>query len=525
MPSLSVPPIDQKLTVEGALTYGAIALFADRASASDARFHLDGDNAPIVADICRCLDGIALAIELAAPRVKIFSVRQLADRLDERFRLLTGGSRSALPRQQTMRALIDWSYDLLAKPERALFRKLGVFNGGCRLEAATALCGDDPTSDWEVLDRLSALVDKSLVQAEVDGTTQRYRLLESTRHYALEELRRTGEFDAAVRDHARYYLDIARRVDGLFIKMGKSDDAFVIANAEAGNFRASLQWALGDGHDTRLGCELAARLSILWTRSLRFESARWLNVAKRCHVDALDVEARILLALSHALPSGSEQVASAYAAATAYRRIDDPLGLAAALSSEAEARRAIGEYAAAREAQAEGVALYREFGTAAQVAAALLTLGSIETIAGNRQESRRLLEEARHLNPHNGSIATNLAELEFADGHFELAVDYGREALQYFRQRHRSNACIALCNLAAYSLALDRAADARTFAREGLDIALAMRIPDLVALAVQHLASVAGMSGAPQRAASLLGFVDARYAELGLQRDTSEQMT
>ncbi len=525
MPALSVPRSDEKLSLESALTYGAIALFAERARASDPRFHLDGENAPIVAEICRSLDGIALAIELAAPRVKIFSPRQLADRLDERFRLLTGGSRAALPRQQTMRALIDWSYDLLADSERALFRKLGVFCGGWSLEAATAVWGEDPSADWEVLDLMSALVDKSLVHAEIGGDAQRYRLLESTRAYAIEELRRTEEFEAASAAHARHYLDVARRIDHLFMQEGNADEAFGIANAEIGNLRAALQWSLGDANDARLGCELAARLSILWWRSLSVEGTRWLQTARLSQLDTPAIDARISLGLSHALPYSAERAANAAAAAAAYRTLDDPLALACALHSEAEARRSMGEYAAASRAQTEAVALYRSHGTPGQVAAALLTLGSIETIVGNRQTARELLEEGRSLNPHIGSITTNLAELEFADGNFEAAATLGREALEYFRTRHRSNECIALCNLAAYNLALERAADARESAREGLEIALAMRIPDLVALAIQHLASVAVVSGSPERAARLLGYVEARYAALGLHRDTSEQMT
>jgi predicted ATPase/class 3 adenylate cyclase len=525
MPALTVPRADATLTLETALTYGAIALFAERAQASDPRFHLDAENAPIVAEICRSLDGIALAIELAAPRVKIFSPRQLADRLDERFRLLTGGNRAALPRQQTMRALIDWSYDLLADRERSLFRKLGIFNGGWTLEAATAVCGENPSADWEVLDLMSALIDKSLVYSEIDGDTQRYRLLESTKAYAIEELRRTEEFQAASAAHARAYLDVARSVDHLFIREGRADDAFVVANAEIGNFRAALQWSLGDAHDVSLGCELAARLSILWWRSLHVEGTRWLQIAKRSRLDAPSVEARISLALSHSLPDSAERAAHASAAAAAFRTLDDPLALASSLHSEAEARRSIGEYTAASRVQTEAVALYRAHGTRAQVATALLTLGSIETIVGNRQAARKLFEEGRALDPRIGSIATNLAELEFADGNFEAAVTYGREALDYFKNRHRLNECIALCNLAAYYLVLERISDARDSARQGLEIALAMRVPELVALAVQHLASVAVASGAPERAASLLGYVEARYAALGLHRDTSEQMT
>ncbi|HLJ83631.1 MAG TPA: adenylate/guanylate cyclase domain-containing protein [Candidatus Eremiobacteraceae bacterium] len=525
MPALSMPSADVKLTLEDALTFSAIALFAERARASDPRFQLTSENAPTVAEICRSLDGIALAIELAAPRVKIFSPRQLADRLDERFRVLTGGNRAALPRQQTMRALIGWSYDLLADRERAFFRKLGIFCGGWDLDAATAICGEDESADWEVLDLMSALVDKSLVHAEIKGDVQRFRLLESTKAYAVEELRRTGEFDATSAAHARIYLDVARRVDHLFIREGKTDDASELAMAEIGNLRAAMQWSLIDGHDEALGCEIAARLSILWWRALRVEGTRWLKAAKLCRLDSPEIEARILLALSHVLPDSPDRTATAAASAAAFRALDDPLATASALHSEAEARRALGEYQAANGVQTEAVALYRAHGTDFQVATALLTLGSIETIVGNRQAARMLLEESRALDPRIGSAATNLGELEFADGNFELAVTYGQEALNYFRNRNRLNECVAHCNLAAYFLMLERISEARDSARQGFEIALAMRIPDLVALAIQHLASIAVASGAAEQAAQLLGFVEARYAALGLHRDTSEQMT
>jgi predicted ATPase len=525
MPSLAVPPEGARLTADAALEFGAVTLFVERATAADTRFVLTDDNVAIVSDICRRLDGIALAIELAAPRVKIFSVGQLAERLGERFRLLTGGRRTALPRQQTMRALIDWSYDLLGDDEKTLFRKLGIFSGGWSLAAATSICGDADVSEWEVLERLSALVEKSLVQVDFDGDGQRYRLLESTKEYAREALRAAGEYEAAARAHARHYLDVAREVDDLFVGRGSSNEASVLALADIDNFRSALTWSLKDGNDVAAGSEIAARLGILWSRWYRFEGERWLRTARDVASGDPSMAARVLLALSRVLPDGIEKVARASEAVTAFRAIDEPLALASALSSEAEALRAIGEYGKAAQAQADGVALYRKHGTPSQVTSALLTLGSVETIAGNLDAARRLLEEARLLNPRNVSAATNLAELEFADGHFESAIRYAREALDYFRERHRSNACIVLCNLAAYSLALGRADDARIFAREGLAVAHELRVADLVALAIQHLASVAIASGDADRAARLTGFVDARYAELGLKRDTSEQYT
>ena len=192
LPSLAVPP-DSAGDAQDALPYGAVALFVDRALAANAGFALTDDNARAVAEICRRLDGIPLAIELAAARVKVLAPRQIAERLDQRFRLLTGGDSAALPRHQTMTALIDWSYDLLTPREQRFFESLSVFAGGCTLEAATAVCANEGEDDLDVVDLVASLVTKSLLVAELAGSEQRYRLLESSRQYAREKLIARGE--------------------------------------------------------------------------------------------------------------------------------------------------------------------------------------------------------------------------------------------------------------------------------------------------------------------------------------------
>ncbi len=186
LPSLSVPsPAIRQLDATTARAYGAIVLFVDRARAADYDFALTDENAPIVAEICRRLDGIPLAIELAAPRVKLLPVKAIAERLDDRFLILTSGDRTALPRQQTMRAAIDWSYNLLAAPERRVFERLSVFAGGCTFAVAAAICRSEETADTDaVFDVLASLVDKSLVVVDLEGFEPRYRLLESFRQYA-----------------------------------------------------------------------------------------------------------------------------------------------------------------------------------------------------------------------------------------------------------------------------------------------------------------------------------------------------
>ena len=210
MPTLSVPPEGERMTAERVTQYAAAALFVARAHAAQRTFALTDENAAIVADVVRRLDGIALAIELAAPRVKVLSLNQLDQRLDERFKLLTGGSRTALPRQQTLRATIGWSYDLLTPAEQSMLRQLAIFRGRWSLEAAEAICIDERFPGWDVLDLLSALVDKSLVVVEIEGEEQRYRLLESTRQFAAERLDEAGEREDVAARHCRYFAKLAQ---------------------------------------------------------------------------------------------------------------------------------------------------------------------------------------------------------------------------------------------------------------------------------------------------------------------------
>lgn len=182
----------------------AIELFADRARRVRPDFQITGDNAATVAEICRRLDGMPLAIELAAARVRALSLAHIVENLQDRFRLLTGGARTALRRHQTLRASVDWSYALLTEPERSLFRRVGVFLGSFNLEAAEAVAAS-PIAQYQVMDQLSLLVDKSLVVAENPSDAMRYRLLETVRQYAIDKLDESGDADAVYDHHRDYY--------------------------------------------------------------------------------------------------------------------------------------------------------------------------------------------------------------------------------------------------------------------------------------------------------------------------------
>ena len=191
----------------------AIELFTDRARHARPDFTVTGDNAAIVTEICRRLDGMPLALELAAARVRALSLPEILDSLHDRFRLLTGGARTAVRRQQTLRASVDWSHALLTEPERVLFRRLAVFMGGFDLDAAQAVAGDDELHPHQILDLLTLLVDKSLVVAENAGGRTRYRLMETVRQYALEKLGESGEADEVRDRHRDHYTAMAAVLD------------------------------------------------------------------------------------------------------------------------------------------------------------------------------------------------------------------------------------------------------------------------------------------------------------------------
>jgi predicted ATPase/class 3 adenylate cyclase len=219
IPSLLVPSVSLGRTIKAAqiADFGALALFVARAKAADSRFEVTDENAPVIAAICRRLDGIALAIELAAPRVKIMRLADLRDRLTERFRVLTGGSRDLLERQQTLRATIDWSFDLLEPAERAFLCRLGVFADTFTLEAAVNVCATPAMDEFAVLELLTSLVDKSLVLSDIEGQATRYRMLETTRAYAREKLHESSEFEAIAHRHFDYmrdlFLEVAARIE------------------------------------------------------------------------------------------------------------------------------------------------------------------------------------------------------------------------------------------------------------------------------------------------------------------------
>jgi|SRR5579859_98944 len=282
--------------------FDAVKLYVDRAAAVQNEFVLTPENAPAVAQICRRLDGIPLAIELAAARTKVFAPEQIAARLDDRFRLLSVGSRNARPRHQTLSALIQWSYDLLSEAERVLLRRLSVFSGGWALEAAEAVCGDEAAGGalppLAVLELHTSLVNKSLVVVErVAGQGARYRMLETIREYALERLVAHGESESMRRKHMVYFRRVAQEADPQFSSPARAVWVETL-KADQDNFRAALQWARESG-DALAGLQLAGALWLFWYALGSLSEGRgWMEsaLAQAVTLDAPAARAKVLLA-------------------------------------------------------------------------------------------------------------------------------------------------------------------------------------------------------------------------------------
>ncbi len=270
---LSSPEPSSGLTAAEAAAFPAVQLFVERVTAIVEDFALTDANAPLVVAICRRLDGLPLAIEFAAPRVEVLGVEGLAARLDDSLPLLGTRRRAAMPRHRTMQAVIDWSYGLLSEDEQRFFRALGIFAGGFTVEAAAAVAMDAATTGVDAIDRLADLVAKSLVVADVSGAKPRFRLLDTTRAYAIEKLDESGERERIARRHAEYYRDLFERAEGEAPARPAGEWLADYAR-EIDNLRAALDWAFSPGGDGSIGVALTAAAVPLWMRLSLLEECR-----------------------------------------------------------------------------------------------------------------------------------------------------------------------------------------------------------------------------------------------------------
>jgi predicted ATPase/DNA-binding CsgD family transcriptional regulator len=412
VPSLTVPspPAAGDDSVAGLTRYEAVRLFVDRALAARPDLALTDHDAPALAEICRRLDGIPLAIELAAARVRAFSLEQIAARLDDRFRLLAAGPRTAMPRQQTLRATVDWSYALLSEPERMLLRRLSVFAGGWTFEAAEAVAAGDGVRPHAVLDLLAQLVDKSLVLADEPRGAIRYRLLETIRHYARDRLSEAGEA-ARTRDrHLACFLALAEAAEP---QLRGAEDRLALARLETehDNLRAALEWSLSPGRPAAASLRLRGALAWFWyMRGHHDEGQRWL-------ARALAQPAERSAARMKALHGAGWLAHHRRASAPARELLAESLGIARQLAdrwTEAWVLHALGRVAyfdhdpiTARALGKESLAIAEEVGDAWLTAWALHLLGLAAHIAADYPTARthyaRSLEMRRELGYQEGT--------------------------------------------------------------------------------------------------------------------------
>ena len=560
LPPLATPSLEiaNRLGAADAAGYGAIALFAERARAVDHRFALSDENTPIVAEICRRLDGISLAIELAAARAKILPLRALAEKLDRRFRILSGGDRTALPRHQTMRALIDWSYDLLSAPEQRLFERLSVFAGGCTLTTVIAVCvpqharrarpsasaatpavehdvrhtGEPTHVDEDVFELLSSLVDKSLVEVTLEGNEPRYRLLESVREYARERLENRGELGVVAHRHALVYLDLAEDLERACDT--DPDRFWRERTGELDNFRAALTWALLGRSDVAAGQRLVGALNQVWAYFAQLEGRQWIVSAlefadERTSPNVLAKLDYAKAAIACQRSDLEEELASSERALSRYRELGDEVGVARALSLAGHALWGLGRYSEAEPMLCEAVALARKVGNDRVNAYALRFFALARTMNGDFAEARSANAEAlaiyAALGANWGAAMTtgqDLAFIEYKAGHAELALRRATDALPILRTFNDPESVRAVTfMMSEYLIALDRYEEAEKGAWEALGLAREGQLDGDVTRPLQLLGFVAALRTrdttgnrlqAQRQAARILGFADERLA-------------
>ncbi|MDA8350758.1 MAG: winged helix-turn-helix domain-containing protein, partial [Pseudomonadota bacterium] len=378
--------------------HGAVRLFVARARAADPQFELNERNAATVAMICRRLDGIPLAIELAAARSAALGIDGLAQRLDLRFHVLTGGRRTALPRHQTLRATLDWSHRLLAEPDRIVLRRLAVFAGSFTLEAAGQVVADAALPEWEVVSRIAELVDKSLVVADTSGSQRRYRLLETTHAYAMEKLADSGEFGPLARLHSRYFRDLLHAAH-LVWEQTPSVEWLEKVGPEIDNVRVALDWAFGADGDVQIGVELAASSYLLWyLLSLMPEGRSRLERATAALSGATprSLEARLWFGygfLSTGEPRG-RAVPALRRTVALLRESGEPLDLARALAFYGLNLARTGALEEGLEALQESRRMLSAGAQPKSFALCLTNLGIAHTVAGQYEAARARLDEA-----------------------------------------------------------------------------------------------------------------------------------
>jgi predicted ATPase/DNA-binding winged helix-turn-helix (wHTH) protein len=527
VPSLSVPDPRQHATPQELSAYESARLFIERARLTRPHFTVTAENAPALASVCHRLDGIPLAIELAAPRVRSMTLEEVNRRLDQLFGLLTGGSRTALPRHRTLRSLIDWSYDLLSDAERAMLRRVSVFSGGWTLEAAEQVCRGDDLDGRDALDLLGSLADKNLVLAETyDGAT-RYGLLETIRHYARDRLRESGEDVGVQRQHLAYFGAMAEEAEPQLVG---SDQRvwFDRLETERDNLRSALSWSSATGGDAAAGLRLASAISWFWlVRGYFAEGRGWftaLLAAAPKGQDAADRARALRGAGRLAYYQGDYSAAKALRqeALAIWKELGNREGIAQSVAGLGTIAQSQGDYPAARALFKEGLTIRRELGDRHGIVTSLISLGYSASDEGDYPAARVLLEESlaisRELGDWNniGESLYHLGTVAYFQGDYPAAQAQLEEGLAVKRElANPAGIAAALAWLGLVAHDIGDYPNARTLFKEALAIQRDQGDRRSLSESLEAFAAVAFALTGPEPAARIWGQVERLREEIG----------
>lgn len=442
VPSLRLPSRNEPATVASVSTCEAVRLFVDRATLQRPEFRITAENAADLAAICLRLDGIPLALELAAARVRSMSVEEICQRLDQRFKLLTGGRRTALPRQRTLQSLIDWSYDLLSPEEKTLLRRLSVFSGGWSLTAAEAVCSGDPIEPWEVLDLLSGLTDKSLLVVEFSTGATRYNMLETVRQYSQERMLEHGGGDFWRARHVAWCLALVETASQHLYRAGQTDWQQQLT-ADYDNIRSAMDWCLSSPELAESALRFVGALSQFWMMgSHQQEASTWIQGALTTGRNAPpSILVRVLEAGSFSyLDRGDYETAESLATewVQCARRTIDQRQIAYALYGLGIVRIHRWEITGAEECVLEGLRVAEREEDPWFLGRFQCLHGILYWMRKDCPQARILLEAAvRHSQEveddwHLGMALFNLASVTRCDGAYDIARERNAEGLAIF---------------------------------------------------------------------------------------------
>ena len=533
VPALGIPGKDQPVDPQTAARFDAVRLFVYRAESVRPGFRLTSETTAAIIEICRRLDGVPLAIELAAARLASFTPQQIASHLDQRFRLLSGGRRDGLPRQETLQATIDWSYALLNDRERLLFMRLAVFRGDFSLEAAQRIVAVEGLDEMDLLEVLPRLIDKSLIVAEPVHGEMRYRLLETLRQYAYDRWELTGERPLLETRHALRFLELAEE-GAANVRSAKHEEVLDRLRIEHDNFRQALRWSL-DNDEIETGLRLAGALYRFWLyNGNNSEGSWWLEtLLARGRVVADSVRARAMLGFGslsgQLIGKRRSAIAALEQAVEIYRSLAGDAGTrldyATALNNLAADLVTTGEYAAAEARYEEALEIGREFDVQWGVALVLGNLGRLAALDGRLEQARarldQSLDQARRLGSPQmlGQALAGKATFERDFGNLEDAVDMYQESIRVFLGAHHASG--AQLTSVALAIAWIRLGDHDRALQEFLPSAGALlneaetlNETEIVVELALGRAEIDLSLGASDGAAVLIGSVD-RLAESG----------